>query len=209
MGEWGPAALVFDDVRVPDRERSSAKIGQGFKLAMRVDPPGPLHPPGPGAGRVRADGRDGDGARHTRGDLRASDRRQAGDPVDDRRLRGGDGGAALAQSVGRVAGRPGPGLAARPSIAKLYGGIKANKIVDRMLQIHGGMGYTRELPIERWYRELRLLPDLRGHRRDPAADDQPEPAPWPRLGARRALTAGLGESYDDLDNRSTPTGTVI
>jgi alkylation response protein AidB-like acyl-CoA dehydrogenase len=43
------------------------------------------------------------------------------------------------------------------SIAKLYGGVKANEIVDRMLQIHGGMGYTRELPLERWYRELRLL----------------------------------------------------
>jgi acyl-CoA dehydrogenase len=43
------------------------------------------------------------------------------------------------------------------SIAKLYGGWKANEIVDRVLQIHGGMGYTKELPIERWYRELRLL----------------------------------------------------
>jgi alkylation response protein AidB-like acyl-CoA dehydrogenase len=43
------------------------------------------------------------------------------------------------------------------SMAKLYGGIKANEIVDRVLQIHGGMGYTKELPIERWYRELRLL----------------------------------------------------
>ena len=42
-------------------------------------------------------------------------------------------------------------------MAKLFGGVKANEIVDRMLQIHGGMGYTRELPIERWYRELRLL----------------------------------------------------
>jgi alkylation response protein AidB-like acyl-CoA dehydrogenase len=42
-------------------------------------------------------------------------------------------------------------------MAKLYGGQKANEIVDRVLQIHGGMGYTRELPIERWYRELRLL----------------------------------------------------
>ncbi|MGI8613294.1 MAG: acyl-CoA dehydrogenase family protein [Nocardioidaceae bacterium] len=43
------------------------------------------------------------------------------------------------------------------SMAKLYAGVKANEIVDRVLQIHGGMGYTRELPIERWYRELRLL----------------------------------------------------
>ena len=43
------------------------------------------------------------------------------------------------------------------SVAKLYGGVKANEIVDRVLQMHGGMGYTRELPVERWYRELRLL----------------------------------------------------
>jgi acyl-CoA dehydrogenase len=43
------------------------------------------------------------------------------------------------------------------SIAKLFGGVKANEIVDRVMQIHGGMGYTRELPIERWYRDLRLL----------------------------------------------------
>ena len=43
------------------------------------------------------------------------------------------------------------------SIAKLYGGVMANEVVDRVMQIHGGMGYTRELPIERWYRELRLL----------------------------------------------------
>ena len=31
------------------------------------------------------------------------------------------------------------------------------EIVDRVLQMHGGMGYTRELPVERWYRELRVL----------------------------------------------------
>jgi acyl-CoA dehydrogenase len=24
------------------------------------------------------------------------------------------------------------------------------------MQIHGGMGYTREMPIERWYRDLRV-----------------------------------------------------
>jgi len=27
-------------------------------------------------------------------------------------------------------------------------------VVDRVMQIHVGMGYTREMPIERWYREL-------------------------------------------------------
>ncbi len=43
------------------------------------------------------------------------------------------------------------------SIAKLSGALMANQVVDRVMQIHGGMGYTKELPIERWYRELRLL----------------------------------------------------
>ena len=38
------------------------------------------------------------------------------------------------------------------SMAKLYGSNMAN----RVMQIHGGMGYTREMPIERWYRDLRV-----------------------------------------------------
>jgi acyl-CoA dehydrogenase len=42
------------------------------------------------------------------------------------------------------------------SMAKLSGATMANRVVDRVLQIHGGVGYTRELPIERWYREARL-----------------------------------------------------
>jgi alkylation response protein AidB-like acyl-CoA dehydrogenase len=40
--------------------------------------------------------------------------------------------------------------------AKTYAARAANNIVDRVLQIHGGMGYAMELPIERWYRDLRV-----------------------------------------------------
>jgi acyl-CoA dehydrogenase len=43
------------------------------------------------------------------------------------------------------------------SMAKLYGANMINRVIDRVMQIHGGMGYTRELPIERWYRQVRLL----------------------------------------------------
>jgi alkylation response protein AidB-like acyl-CoA dehydrogenase len=43
------------------------------------------------------------------------------------------------------------------AVAKLYGAQMVNHVVDRVMQIHGGMGYTRELPIERWYRQVRLL----------------------------------------------------
>jgi acyl-CoA dehydrogenase len=31
-------------------------------------------------------------------------------------------------------------------------------IADRAIQIHGGYGYTREFPVERWWRDLRLMP---------------------------------------------------
>ncbi|MBO0854088.1 MAG: acyl-CoA dehydrogenase family protein [Nocardia sp.] len=41
------------------------------------------------------------------------------------------------------------------AVAKLVGGITVNQVVDRVLQIHGGMGYTKELPIEWWYRDVR------------------------------------------------------
>src|SRR5262249_61429975 len=42
------------------------------------------------------------------------------------------------------------------SMAKLYGAQMVGRVADRVLQIHGGMGYTKELPIERLYREVRL-----------------------------------------------------
>lgn len=29
-------------------------------------------------------------------------------------------------------------------------------MVDRAMQIHGGYGMTKDLPLERWYREIRI-----------------------------------------------------
>jgi len=42
------------------------------------------------------------------------------------------------------------------NVVKYFGANGANRIVDRVLQMHGGMGYAKELPIERYYRDLRL-----------------------------------------------------
>jgi acyl-CoA dehydrogenase len=33
----------------------------------------------------------------------------------------------------------------------------ANRVADRCVQVHGGMGYMRELDIERFYRDARIL----------------------------------------------------
>ena len=42
------------------------------------------------------------------------------------------------------------------SIAKVFGTETAGRVVDRCIQILGGMGVAQELPLERWYRELRI-----------------------------------------------------
>jgi alkylation response protein AidB-like acyl-CoA dehydrogenase len=43
------------------------------------------------------------------------------------------------------------------SIAKLFASEKAGTIIDRALQIHGGYGYTRALPLERMARDVRIM----------------------------------------------------
>ena len=42
------------------------------------------------------------------------------------------------------------------SACKLYGTETAGRVVDRAMQMFGGMGMAKEMPLERWYRELRV-----------------------------------------------------
>ena len=42
------------------------------------------------------------------------------------------------------------------AMAKLVATEAAGRVVDRCMQIHGGIGVTKDLPLERWYRELRI-----------------------------------------------------
>ena len=48
------------------------------------------------------------------------------------------------------------------SIVKLYSAEMVNRVVDRMIQVHGGMGWMRELPLERIYRLVRIFPLVEG-----------------------------------------------
>ena len=42
------------------------------------------------------------------------------------------------------------------AMAKLVASEASGRVVDRAIQIHGGVGVTKDLPLERWYRELRI-----------------------------------------------------
>ena len=156
MGEWGPASLIFQDVRVPETQILGEE-GRGFELAMQWIGQGRYLLPARAIGsceRLISMAIEHANTRETFGQKIAE--RQA---IQWMIADSGVELEALRWLVLNAAWQVDQGMDSRhaQSMAKLYGGQKANEIVDRVLQIHGGMGYTRELPVERWYRELRLL----------------------------------------------------
>ncbi len=48
-------------------------------------------------------------------------------------------------------------IAQEAAIVKLFCSEAVSEVVDLALQIHGGMGFSREIPIERYYRDARVL----------------------------------------------------
>ncbi len=57
-------------------------------------------------------------------------------------------------AVLKNSGRP---FTAQASMAKLFASEAANKVANLALQVHGGYGYSREFPVERLYRDARVL----------------------------------------------------
>lgn len=156
MGQWGPASLVFDNVRVP-ADHVLGEEGWGFKLAMQWIGNGRYLIP---SGAIGASERLLQMAIE-----HAKNRVSMGHPIADYQAiqwKIADSYIEIESAKWltlRAAWQLENGRDNRTaaSVAKLTGSVVANRVVDRVLQIHGGMGYTKELPIERWYRELRLL----------------------------------------------------
>ncbi|HLY32196.1 MAG TPA: acyl-CoA dehydrogenase family protein [Ktedonobacterales bacterium] len=155
MGEWGPASLSFENVRVPE-ENILGELGQGFNLGMQWI----------GQGRwIYAARAVGAAERLLQMAIEhAKNRVTFGQPIAERQAIQwmiADSEVEIEATkwlAFHAAWLAEQGLDTRhaAAIAKLYGTNMANRVVDRVLQIHGGMGYTREMPIERWYREMRV-----------------------------------------------------
>ncbi|GIM95746.1 acyl-CoA dehydrogenase family protein [Paractinoplanes toevensis] len=156
MGEGGPASLIFEDVRVPHRN-ILGEIGQGFELGMKWIGKGRYLIPSNALGIAEralgmaidyANTRETFGAKI--GTNQALQWMIADSEVEIEAAR---------WLILRAAWTVDQGWDPRhaSSMAKLYGAGMVNRVVDRVMQIHGGMGYTRELPIERWYRQVRLM----------------------------------------------------
>jgi acyl-CoA dehydrogenase len=155
MGPSLPASLSFDDVRVP-HDHVLGEVGKGYELAMRWIIKGRYLIPARGIGgceRMLQLAIEYANTRETFGrpiaDNQAIQWMIADSEVDLEAARWLVLRAAWGVDQGESPQHD-------SAIAKLYGANAVNRVADRVLQIHGGMGYTKELPVERWYREYRL-----------------------------------------------------
>jgi alkylation response protein AidB-like acyl-CoA dehydrogenase len=155
------AELVFDDLRVP-HENVLGKVGEGFVTFMKSLDMGRLTLGAACLGGAQA-------ALDWSIDW-AKTREQFGGPLAQKQsvqwmiADMATELEALRSLVYRVAwmvdtGQPFTRLAA---MCKLYGSDVASRAIDMALQIHGGLGYTRDFPIERAFRDARIAEIFEG-----------------------------------------------
>jgi acyl-CoA dehydrogenase len=155
MSSWSASEVVFDNVCVPD-ENVLGEVGRGFELAMQWIGGGRLMIPARAVGQA---------TRLLELGLDYARQRQAfGQPIAEYQAIQW----MLAESATEIeqckwltlyaAWRASCGADVRhqASMAKLSGAQMVWRVADRMLQLHGGMGYTREVPVERVLREVRV-----------------------------------------------------
>ncbi len=154
------AELVFEDCIVPaENVIGGAKmIGQGFKTAMKVLDRGRLTM---GASAL--------GAAQKLLELSidyAKQRVQFGRPIADFQaiqFMLADmatqiyAARQMLYHAARLRDKRGTSITKEASMVKLFCTEMVNKVADMALQIHGGMGYMKDYPIERFYRDVRLM----------------------------------------------------
>ena len=151
--------LIFDNCRIP-KDRiigGEAMIGNGFKTAMQVLDKGRLTM---GASAV------GSAQRLLELSLEyAAQRVQFGKPIAEfqsiqnmlaEMATNIYAGRQMLYHAAWLRDKRGTAVIKEASMVKLFCTQMANRVADMAVQIHGGMGYMKDFPVERFYRDLRL-----------------------------------------------------
>ncbi|MCK5689356.1 acyl-CoA dehydrogenase, partial [Myxococcota bacterium] len=150
------AELVFEDVRVPDANRIG-EVGDGFKQALTVLDRGRITIGALGLGLAR-------GALEASRDY-AIERKQFGKSIGDFQAIQWkladmatelDAASLLVYRSAYLADEKKP-FSREAAMGKLFASETAMRATDEAIQIHGGYGYTSEFPVERHYRDAKLL----------------------------------------------------
>jgi acyl-CoA dehydrogenase len=165
MGQRGTKTcdVILENVRVPAANIIGGKPGQGFKTAMKVLDRGRLHISAVACGMAQ---RILDEAV-----AYAQQRKQFGKRIGEFQLIQ----AMLADSQAELyagwsmvqdcakrfdakpPGKSNPDVSMSASCCKLFCTEMVGRVADRGVQVHGGAGYITEFPVERFYRDVRLL----------------------------------------------------
>jgi acyl-CoA dehydrogenase len=165
MGQRGTKTcdVILENVRVPAANVIGGKPGQGFKTAMKVLDRGRLHISAVACGMAQRI--------LDESIAYARERKQFGSRIGDFQLIQ----AMLADSQAELyagwtmvqdcarryddkpVGKSDPDVSMRASCVKLFCTEMVGRVADRGVQIHGGSGYINEFPVERFYRDVRLL----------------------------------------------------
>lgn len=152
---WFPCELSFEDCRIP-AENLLGEEGKGFALAQQWLVHGRVPYAAATLGIARA-------ALRIAVDY-ARNRETFGGPLADKQAIQwmlADSEIEIRAALGLVHAAAakadsGQDFKVESSIAKVYATETAGRVVDRCIQVLGGLGVCRELPLERWYRELRI-----------------------------------------------------
>ncbi|MCA9634236.1 MAG: acyl-CoA dehydrogenase family protein [Myxococcales bacterium] len=147
--------LTFDGVQVP-QSALLGELGGGFKIAMMALDGGRI---GIGSQAIGiASAAQADSVRYAR------ERKQFGQPIADFQAiqwmladnRTELDAAKLLCWRAATLKEQGVPFSREASMAKVFASEAANRICNRAVQIHGGYGYTREFPVERYLRDVRV-----------------------------------------------------
>jgi acyl-CoA dehydrogenase len=159
MGQEGAwtSEVAFDQVRVPADALIGGQEAAGYKAAMTSLARGRVHIAALAVGTAQR--------ALDESVAYAAQNTQGGEPIGNFQLvqamladmqTGVLAGRAMVRETAR-AYVSGEDRRLAPSATKLFCTEMAGKVADLAVQVHGGAGYMREIPVERIYREVRLL----------------------------------------------------
>lgn len=159
MGQEGSstADVILDNIRVPAAALVGGDEAAGYRAAMTSLARGRLHIAGVavGAAQRALDESVAYAATNTQGGTRIGDFQLVQAMLADQQT-----GVLAGRAMVREAARAyvsGEDRRIAPSAAKLFCTEMAGTVADLAIQVHGGAGYMRDIPVERIYRDVRLL----------------------------------------------------
>ncbi|GAA1088516.1 acyl-CoA dehydrogenase family protein [Nocardiopsis exhalans] len=159
MGQEGAwtADVTFDSVRVGDDALVGGDEKVGYKAAMSSLARGRVHIAALSVGTAQRalDESVSYAAANTQGGVPIGDHQLVQAMLADQYTGVETGRALVRDAAAKYVSGEDRRIA--PSVAKLYCTEMVGKVADLAVQVHGGAGYMREVPVERIYREVRLL----------------------------------------------------